>query len=165
MSHEDCQLLFEAGTTLVEKSGLVRYCDHHFIACDSETAFDEYWEISLHQDFGRYMAWVLFSVGAENLAKAACVCNKVVKVKSKTTLEQYVNSHFRCLSKKGVLHGQDNEDRLFKGYELLKKVRNRDAHAFRKGVRSADFPSVKQYFVPALNVLVMSMRGCGSPIP
>ncbi|MCE2463032.1 MAG: hypothetical protein J4F46_03830 [Dehalococcoidia bacterium] len=27
------------------------------------------------------MAWVLFSVGAENLAKAACVCNGVVQVK------------------------------------------------------------------------------------
>ena len=30
------------------------------------------------QATGRYICWVLFSVGAENLAKAACVCNQVV---------------------------------------------------------------------------------------
>ena len=165
MSHVDCQIIFEAGKSLVEKSGLAHYCGQDFVACDNETAFDEYWKKSFHQEFGRYMTWVLFLVGAENLAKAACVCNGVVKVKSKRTLEQYVNNHFKCLCKKGGFCGDDNEDTLIKGYELIMKVRNRDAHSYRKGVRSADFPSVKQDFVPALNVLVMAMRRCGHPLP
>ena len=165
MSHVDCRIIFEAGKSLVEKSGLAHYYCQDFVACDNETAFDEYWEKSFHQEFGRYMTWVLFLVGAENMAKAACVCNKIVKVKSKTTLEQYVNNHFKCLCKKRGFSGQDNEDRLIKGYKLIMKVRNRDAHSFRKRVRSANFPSVKQDFVPALNILVMAMRHCGHPLP
>ena len=48
--------------------------------------FEEHWKGEFHSKFGRYMAWVLFSVGAENLAKAACVCNKVVRGKT-TSLE------------------------------------------------------------------------------
>ena len=80
MSHSDCQLLFEAGKALVEKSGLARYSGPYFVACEDREGFNEYWKEGFHPTFGRYMAWVLFVVGAENLAKAACVCNKVVKV-------------------------------------------------------------------------------------
>lgn len=163
MSHADCQILFEAAKTLVEKSGLAKYCGQDFIACDDEAAFRKYWEKQFHQEFGRYMAWVLFLVGAENLAKAACVCNCVVTVKSKPTLEKYVNSHFKSLCKKRGYCGGDNEDKLIKGYKLLKKARNRDAHSYRKGKRSADFPDVKHTFVPALNILVTAMRDHDHP--
>ena len=165
MSHADCQILFEAGKALVEKSGLATYCGQDFVACDDESAFNKYWKENFHQEFGRYMAWVLFLVGAENLAKAACVCNRVVKFESKPTLRHYVNSHFKCLCKKGGFCGDHNEDKLIKGYKLLMKVRNRDAHSFRKGVRSADFPFVKDTFVPAFNVLVMAMGGQEHPLP
>ena len=45
------------------------------------------------------MAWVLFVVGAENLAKAACVCSNVINVSSKTQLEHYVGKkkYFKTL--------------------------------------------------------------------
>ena len=86
MSHSDCQILFEAGKALVEKSGLVRYHAQHFVASDDKARFDRYWKEQFHSEFGRYMAWVLFSVGAENLAKAACLCNGVVKVDHRPTL-------------------------------------------------------------------------------
>ena len=158
MSHTDCQILFDAGKALIEKSGLAHYCGQNFLACDDEGAFNKYWEENFHEEFGRYMAWVLFSVGAENLAKAVCVCNRVVSVKAKPTLGHYVNSHFKCLCKKRGFCGGDNEDKLIKGYKLLMKVRNRDVHSYLKGMRSADFPFVKDTFVPALNVLVMAMR-------
>ena len=164
MIHADCQILFEAGTALVEKSGLANYCGQNFVACEDEAAFEKYWENNFHQEFGRYMAWVLFLVGAENLAKAACVCNRVVKVKSKPTLELYVNKHFKGLCKKPGFCGGDDEERLINGYKLLKKVRNRDAHSYRRGKRSADFPFVKHTFVPAFNVLVMVMRSHGHPL-
>ena len=71
MSHTSCQVLFEAGQALVAKSGLAKYSGAYFVACDDEAGFDEYWKREFHPEFGRYMAWVLFSVGAENLAKAA----------------------------------------------------------------------------------------------
>ena len=165
MSHADCQILFEAGKALVEKSGLANYHGPGFVACDDEAAFKKYWKEDFHQEFGRYMAWVLFLVGAENLAKAACVCNRVVTVKSRPTLENYVNNHLKCLCKKRGYCGGDDENKLINGYKLLMKVRNRDAHSYRKGVRSADFPFVKHTFVPAFNVLVMAMRANDHPLP
>ena len=164
MSHSDCQILFEAGKALVEKSGLANYYGQDFVAGDDEASFNKYWKANFHQEFGRYMSWVLFLVGAENLPKAACVCNQVLPVKSMPTLGHYVNSHFKCLCKKREFRGGDNEDRLIKGYKHLMKVRNRDAHSYRKGVRSADFPFVKHTFVPAFNVLVVAMRDHGHPL-
>ena len=109
------------------------------------------------------MGWVLFSVGAENLAKTACVCNGV-KVSTRATLGTYTNAgYFRELCKKTGLSG-DPERTLEKGYKRLKEVRNRDAHSYHKNVRSADFPLVKQSFVPAFNVLVEAVRRGGHPL-
>ena len=165
MSHSDCQLLFEAGQALVQKSGLARYSGPNFVACEDREGFNEYWKEGFHLKFGRYMAWVLFVVGAENLAKAACVCNKVVKVSSKPTLEEYVEKHFTKLCNSPGFRGRDNEQGLIEGYEHLRKVRNRDAHSYRKDVRDADFPSVKETFVPAFNIVVEALRHGGHPLP
>ena len=84
MSHSDCKPLFEAGGALLIKSGLARWNGQtlSFVPMypgDDDSEFEEYWREEFHSEFGRYIAWVLFSVGAENLAKAACVCNGTVK--------------------------------------------------------------------------------------
>ena len=161
MDHADCGLLFEAGKALVEKSGLAHCGGSYFLASEDKSAFDDYWKADFDSTFGRYMAWVLFSVGAENLAKAACVCNGVVKVSSKPTLERYVSKFFKELCKRPVLCDNLNEDHLILGYQGLAKVRNRDAHSYRRNVREADFPSVEEIFVPAFNILVDAMRHRG----
>ena len=59
----------------MEKSRLVLYQDGSFHACTDESAFEKYVGDQLDPQYGRYMAWVLLSVGAENLPKAACVCS------------------------------------------------------------------------------------------
>ena len=159
MSHSECQMLFEAGRTLVEKSGLAYYCGKHFIALNDRDRFEKYWEDEFHPKFGRYMAWVLFSVGAENLAKAACVCNKVVKAKHRPTMENYVEKHLN-----GLFDGDDDRA-LVKGYERLTMVRNRDAHSYRKNKRDAEFPLVEEQFVPAFNILVKAMRNADHQLP
>ena len=166
MKHKSCQHLFEAGKALVEKSGLANYCGPHFIACDSQAALSHYWQSEFHTTFGRYMAWVLFSVGAENLAKAACVCNNVVKASHKPTLEDYTKrkGHFRELCRKIELIGGERST-LQEGYVRLTKVRNRDAHSYRENVRRLDFPLVEQEFVPAFNVLLGAMRQGGHQLP
>ena len=161
MDHVDCRVLFEAGKALVEKSGLAHYRGSHFVASEDKAVFDDRWKEDFHPTFGRYMAWVLFSVGAENLAKAACVCNGVVKVSSKPTLERYVNRHFRELCKKPGFYGALNEHTLISGFQGLVKVRNRDAHSYRKNMRDADFPFVKETFVPAFNIVVEAMQHRG----
>lgn len=163
MSHSDCQVLFNAGKALVEKSGLAHYDKQHFVAVANKDRFDSYWKLKFHLEFGRYMAWVLFSVGAENLAKAACVCNGVVKVSQKPTLGNYVNKHFKKLCYGTSLCDINEEGTLTQAYKKLTDVRNRDAHSYRKNVRDADFPLVKDSFVPALNILMKTMLRRGHP--
>jgi hypothetical protein len=74
MNHEECQTLLDAGKTLLLNSGLVLFDVHSFADREDDSEFEQY-AGCFHERFGRYMAWVWFSVGAENLAKAALVCN------------------------------------------------------------------------------------------
>ena len=79
MDHDECGNLFGAGRILLESSGLVRFCGDSFVSNSDEEGFEEWWKVSFDQDFGRYMVWVWFSVGAENLVKAALVCNGLLE--------------------------------------------------------------------------------------
>ena len=81
MSHYECGKLFEASKSLLEGSGLVRYNNGTFLSNDDEEDLEARWRENIDPDFGRYMAWVWFSVGAENLVKAALVCNCLLKAK------------------------------------------------------------------------------------
>ena len=164
MTHTDCQVLFDASKALLEKSRLAHYNGQHFVASDDKARFDEYWKVEFHPEFGRYMAWVLFSVGAENLAKAACVCNGAVKAEHKPMLGSYLNRHFRDVCRETGLGGSADERTLVDGYEQLKDIRNRDAHSYHKNVRDADFPLVEEKFVPAFQILVNAMRYMGHPL-
>ena len=74
MNHEECQTLLDAGKTLLLNSGLVLFDAHSFAGREDDSEFKQY-AGCFHERFGRYMAWVWVSVGAENLAKAALVCN------------------------------------------------------------------------------------------
>ena len=163
MTHADCQILFDAGKALLAKSGLAHFDGQHFVACNDKPRFDSYWEAEFHPEFGRYMAWVLFSVGAENLAKAACVCNGKVKVAHKPRLGHYLGKHFKNLCRDTGLGGSGDENTLIGGYKQLREVRDRDAHSYHKNVRDADFPRVEKKFVPAFNILAKAMKLGGHP--
>ena len=80
MNHEECQTLFEAGKTLLVKSRLVQFDGQSFVGKEDDGEFEQCWG-RFHERFGRYMAWVWFSVGAENLAKAALICNEKLERK------------------------------------------------------------------------------------
>ena len=89
MDHSKCAPLFEAGQALLGKCGLVRWNGETGVfearyPGNNDCNFEKFWKVKFHQEFGRYIAWVLFSVGAENLAKAACVCNGVVHYRGNT---------------------------------------------------------------------------------
>ena len=81
MTHDQCKDLFRAGKTLLEKSELVLYDGQSFESRDDYDDLEKRWN-NLDPEFGRYMAWIWFSVGAENLVKAACVCNGIIKRKT-----------------------------------------------------------------------------------
>ena len=81
MNHSDCEKLFQASKALLAKSKLASWNGACFVACSNETKFSEDWKNTFDPKFGRHMAWVCFSVGAENLVKAACICRGVSKRK------------------------------------------------------------------------------------
>ena len=78
MAHSKCKNLFRAATSLLEGSGLVSFVGKSFVSKHNEDHFEGYWKEKIDPDFGRYMAWVWFSVGSENLAKASLVCSGLV---------------------------------------------------------------------------------------
>ena len=92
MNHYECQNLFKAGKSLLTKSGLVRYYGDSFVSNNNEDDVEKYWRETFAPEFGRYMAWVWFSVGAENLVKAALVCNELVEGKEQV-LNYPIYSH------------------------------------------------------------------------
>ena len=65
INHYECQSLFGAGKGLMGKSGLARYCGDSSVCNNDEAEFEKYWRTNFDPDFGRCMAWVWFSVGAE----------------------------------------------------------------------------------------------------
>ena len=83
MGHDECGKLFGASKSLLTKSGLVRYKDGSFAPEMNEDRFEAYWQENFDPEFGRYMAWVWFSVGAENLLKAALECHGLLCVEHK----------------------------------------------------------------------------------
>ena len=170
MNHHECGNLFLAARALMEKSRLVLYQGCRFRACTDESAFEKYVVEELDPQFGRYMAWLLFSVGAENLAKAACVCTGVVR-ESPTghygTMGTYlrrvkgrVEGRLVRLARQESLPGDDNK-KLTDGYLELIKIRNRDVHSYVYGVRQLHFAFAEANFVPAFNVLVGMMQRNG----
>ena len=65
----------------MEGSGLVRYSGDSFVCNNDKEGLEVFWKENFDKDFGRYMAWVWFSVGAENLVKAALVCTGLLTQK------------------------------------------------------------------------------------
>ena len=74
MSHDECRPIFESSKILLVKSGLVGFSLNRFVAKEPEQEVEEHWARKFDREYGRYMAWIWFSVGAENLVKAALVC-------------------------------------------------------------------------------------------
>jgi len=81
LKHCNGDKLFNASKELFKNSGLVIWNEEQeqFLARNSgdDREFEKYAIEKFGQGFGRYNCWVMFSVGAENLAKAACVCNEI----------------------------------------------------------------------------------------
>ncbi len=163
MHHSEYELLFEAGKALLVKSGLVCWDEQAFTFApkyqsNDETAFEDWWKKAFHPEFGRYIAWVLFSVGSENLVKAACLCNEVVpKTPKLETLGTYVKKHLPKLCKCRNICGKRKTD-LIDGYKLLKDIRNRDVHDYKANERRPNFPDIEKRFVPAFNILAETMK-------
>ena len=163
MDQSEGNLLFEAGQALLVKSGLVCWDDPTFAFAsryqgDNDSEFEKWWKQTFHPKFGRYMAWVLFAVGSENLVKGACVYNGFGPKAGQPpgTLGKCVNT-LPALCKCRTICGE-RETILTDGYKLLLKIRNRDAHSYKANKRKLNFQSVEKVFVPAFNILMGTMK-------
>ena len=79
LSHSECEDLFEASKALLEKSGLARWDDQAFVFVPmhpggDDFQFEKHWKKRLPLKVRQIHGVGNFSVGGENLAKAACVC-------------------------------------------------------------------------------------------
>ena len=167
MNHHVCGELFLAAKALMEKSRLVLFRDGNFHARTDECEFEKNVAEQLDPQYGRYMAWVLFSVGAENLAKAACLCTGVVPVSPTGhygAMEMYLRRKNGRLEGRLIRFGRETgltseeQQTLTDGYLELIKIRNRDVHSYVYGVRQLHFRFAEAHFVPAFNVLVDIMQ-------
>ena len=160
MNHSHCKEPFDASKALLCKSGLIRWDGETFVPVytdNDDSKFKKYCKEQFHPRFGRYMAWVLFSIGAENLVKAAYVCSKDDSAPLKWNLGRFTPAKLVELCK-GVDISDCGKDRLTDGYKLLKRVRNRDLHIYVRDVRGGNFSDVKATFVPAFKILVEVMK-------
>ena len=70
MNHKECDKLFKAAKALMEKSHLVKYEGGQFtVRHDNSDAFDKCVKTAFGEEHGRYIAWILFSVGLRILSK------------------------------------------------------------------------------------------------
>jgi len=172
-----------AGVALIVWSKLASWDAQKLILVATKEA--EFESVSGHQkvqgEFGRLICWITFSVGAEYLAKGACLLNgrklakdvKVVRLPSQDIEEwiRLVNANdpsiYECDISFGVL-GDVPVDKIVKsgrernlvaaGFKLLSSaVRNRDAHRYAQNVRAFHFHLVEKLFVPAFNVVLASL--------
>ena len=115
MNHYECGNLFGASKSLLEGSGLVRNCGDSFACNSDQEGLERWWSGSFDAEFGRYMAWVWFSVGAENLVKAALVCNGLLEEEKEnpdypiywrdTDRESWVDEVLQCQENAGGGYG------------------------------------------------------------
>jgi hypothetical protein len=130
-----------SGIELIVWSNLASWNGTQLKATTNRDAFNAHWP-KVDQRFGRWLCWVAFGVGAENVLKGAF------------GLKQYELKHFGASHPwKRVLQMPDEHvDFVSKAICLLAtEVRNRDAHEYVPDVRNNDFPAVASQFVPALN--------------
>ena len=165
--HHECGKILAAGRTLIEKSHLASYENGTFVACTNFQVFECHAKADFHQRFGQYMAWVWFAVGAENLAKAACLCDGIIEIPASGkygALEKYIRWSKKKKKYKGHLAMLEvdlpEEDRqaLLGGYSKLLRIRNRDVHTYEEDVRKGNFSLVESHFVPAFNALLENMK-------
>jgi hypothetical protein len=117
--------------------------------------FEAYWR-GIDPYFGRFICWISFSAGAELLIKGVCLAHRVDvghRPQSFGTLDgtlKRLGALFEMVEEAGTA-----EQRLVRtAYEKLKKIRDRDVHAYWPHVRNTDFNLVVEVFVPCFNIMM-----------
>lgn len=86
---DDGRLQVTAAASLLEKSRLVEWDSKsaHFIPLSREK-FEQSWQQDIDPVFGRLICWIMFSAGAEFLAKGACLV-RGVEIRTEKKVPRY----------------------------------------------------------------------------
>jgi hypothetical protein len=170
-----------AAFAFLEESGLLQWNARNFKFESSHEQIFEKKAKALHPRFGRVMLWVLFSAGAEYLAKGAVILTghftplSKDKISLKNTpwtgewFQEVIGNTAAKLSApyyltlgNGQLDGalmqlcgaHPDADRVRAAFKVIADaIRNRDAHAYIKGVR-ADHHYLTSEFAKAFTALL-----------
>jgi hypothetical protein len=178
-----------AGVTLIDWSRLASWCEQGLALVATEEAEFESpaGHREVHRELGRLICWIVFSAGAEYLAKGTCLLHgcdllgkpatvyqppscctsvaqwiKLMNVDKGNPLK-YEDSSFGTLGsllphlRKILKAGQERDLVLASFKYLASTIRNRDAHRYVRNVRMFDFQAVGILFVPAFNILLRSL--------
>ena len=169
MGHKYCTQLLEASSSLFLESGLVIRKGESVKMVHPEHSdedFEKWLSEKFTHEYGRYVSWVLFLVAAENLVKATYVCKKSSgndKMPSRT-LGPTVNELIEILGKGPSPACKEDLCDLNDQLQKLVRIRNRDAHHYRRRVRAGDYPKIGQYFLPAFRFMIQVMKHNGHPL-
>lgn len=172
-----------AGLALIECSKLAKWQPSSAALAPADGPAFENAATSMHSEFGRVMAWILFSVGCEYVLKGACLVHNLITpqskavlrppksgedlatwvhdalVRSSSVLEQVpTTGMLGTLPIKKLVRASAQPKLARAAFDLLRDgMRNRDAHQYVKNVRAAHFKAVPKLFVPALNEVLGSL--------
>lgn len=102
----------------------------------------------IHPEFGRLICWITFSAGSEYVIKG------VFMVHGHPVRGKNLSFKFKW---KAILNSETDANFAEHSQEVLADNRNRDMHAFTRGIRAAQFPRVETNIVPALNMILASL--------
>ena len=174
-----------AGVTLIVWSRLALWDEQNLalVAVDENKFESTAGHKEIHNELGRLICWIAFSVGSEYLAKGACLLNgydlhKNTKVTRPPLLGENIESWIALVIAKDPAANESDLsfgtlgdlplDKIIKpgqerklvlaGYKLLASfIRNRDAHRYTRNVRAFHFHAVESVFVPAFNILLKTL--------
>jgi hypothetical protein len=114
-------------------------------ADNSEFESNVGWRV-VHDEFGRLLCWIAFSVGSEYIAKGTFMSRG----------QDSTNMEFGSLPWSRVLERSDRKSVAPIIKSLAREIRNRDVHRYSRNVRASHLLDVESRFVPALNVIFAS---------
>ena len=90
MNHYECEQLFEASRSLLERSRLVRYSNGILLSNGDEEYLEAYWKENLDQHFGQYMAWVWLRSAPRTWSRQLSSAMGSWRQSSRTTVTQSI---------------------------------------------------------------------------
>ena len=157
---DEGRLQVTAAACLLQHSGLLQW--HGTVQCTAVDwqEFEAYWR-GIDHHFGRFICWITFSAGAELLIKGVCLAHGVDVGHRPQSFGNLDGTLKRLggLFEKVPVAGPTEQRLVRTTYGRLKKIRDRDVHAYWPNVRNDDFDLVAEVFVPCFNLMMSWLPG------